>query len=62
MGGQAHRGGPTGVVTAVLDACEPLYGRFELDVNSRLDLDPTAMARTVPGPRSPQGEITAAPA
>ncbi|MFJ9683570.1 hypothetical protein ACIRP2_36875 [Streptomyces sp. NPDC101194] len=38
------------------------YGRFELDMNSRLDLDPTAMAVTVPGPRSPQGEITPAPA
>lgn len=34
------------------------YGRFELDMNSRLDLD---LAATVPGPRSPQGEPVGAP-
>lgn len=28
------------------------YGRFELDMSSRLDLDPAATAATVPGPRS----------
>jgi hypothetical protein len=38
-----------------------LYGRFELDMNSRLDLDlATAAPATVPGPRSRQG--AAAPA
>ncbi|MEV4503076.1 Tn3 family transposase [Streptomyces klenkii] len=31
------------------------YGRFELDVNSRLDPDLSIRA-TVPGPRTPQGE------
>ncbi|WP_338145719.1 Tn3 family transposase [Streptomyces scabichelini] len=36
------------------------YGRFELDMTSRLDLDLAATAATAPGPRSPQGE--AAPA
>ncbi|MEW1750658.1 Tn3 family transposase [Streptomyces angustmyceticus] len=36
------------------------YGRFELDVNSRLQLDLTAAATAVPGPRSGQDE--AAPA
>jgi hypothetical protein len=35
------------------------YGRFELDMNSRLDLD---LASTVPGPRGPQGEEAPAPA
>ncbi|OAH16388.1 Tn3 family transposase [Streptomyces jeddahensis] len=35
------------------------YGRFELDMNSRLHLDMTAAA--VPGPRSPQ-QGQAAPA
>ncbi|MFJ7062003.1 transposase [Streptomyces microflavus] len=30
------------------------YGRFELDMNSRLDLDLAATAM-VPGPRGPQG-------
>ncbi|MFE5112910.1 hypothetical protein [Streptomyces sp. NPDC056663] len=38
------------------------YGRFELDMNSRLDLDLTARAATVPGPRIPQGETAAASA
>ncbi|GGR37091.1 hypothetical protein [Streptomyces roseolus] len=32
------------------------YGRFELDMNSSLDLDLTAPARAVPAPRSPQRE------
>ncbi|MEU0595414.1 hypothetical protein [Streptomyces ardesiacus] len=36
------------------------YGRFELDMNSRLQLDLTAPARAVPGPRSPQGEAVPA--
>ncbi|MFB8139277.1 Tn3 family transposase [Streptomyces parvus] len=35
------------------------YGRFELDMNSRLDLEAVA-AVTVPGPRSPQSEASAA--
>ncbi|MFK0297386.1 Tn3 family transposase, partial [Streptomyces sp. NPDC090442] len=38
------------------------YGRFELDMNSRLDLDLTATAAAVPGPRDPQDERAAAPA
>ncbi|MEU1692508.1 hypothetical protein [Streptomyces hirsutus] len=38
------------------------YGRFELDMNSRLDLDLAARAVTVPGPRTPQGETAAASA
>ena len=37
------------------------YGRFELDMNSRLDLDLSIRA-TVPGPRTPQDETAAAPA
>ncbi|MFF2328654.1 MULTISPECIES: Tn3 family transposase [unclassified Streptomyces] len=37
------------------------YGRFELDMNSRLDLDLSIRA-TVPGPRAPQGEAAAVPA
>ncbi len=35
------------------------YGRFELDMNSRLDLDLTAPA-TVPGPRGARWEATPA--
>lgn len=38
-----------------------LYGRFELDMNSRLDLD-LSIRTTVPSPRTPQGETAAAPA
>jgi hypothetical protein len=38
-----------------------LYGRFELDMNSRLDLDLSIRA-TVPGPPTPHGEAAAAPA
>ena len=38
-----------------------LYGRFELDMNSRLDLDLSVRA-TVPGPRTGQAEAAAAPA
>ncbi|WP_331746181.1 transposase (plasmid) [Streptomyces sp. NBC_00846] len=34
------------------------YGRFELGMNSRLDLE-LAAAVTVPGPRSPQSEASA---
>lgn len=34
------------------------YGRFELDMNSRLDLDLSIRA-AVPGPRTPQGEAVA---
>ncbi|MET9387019.1 Tn3 family transposase [Streptomyces sp. NPDC002928] len=37
------------------------YGRFELDMSTRLDLDLSVRA-TVPGPRTPQGETAAAPA
>ncbi|MGW6360136.1 Tn3 family transposase [Streptomyces sp. NPDC055092] len=37
------------------------YGRFELDMNRRLDLDLSIRA-TVPGPRAPQGEAAAVPA
>ncbi|GAA2656716.1 hypothetical protein GCM10009864_23430 [Streptomyces lunalinharesii] len=36
-------------------------GRFELDMNSRLDLD-LSLRATVPGPRAPQEEAAAAPA
>ncbi|WP_423835527.1 Tn3 family transposase [Streptomyces tubbatahanensis] len=36
------------------------YGRFELDMNSRLDLDLSVRA-TVPGPRTPSGEAAVAP-
>ncbi|MYT27197.1 Tn3 family transposase, partial [Streptomyces sp. SID7760] len=36
------------------------YGRFELDMNSRLELD--LAARTVPGPRTPEGESARASA
>jgi TnpA family transposase len=32
------------------------YGRFELDMHSRLDLELTARAVTVPGPRTPESE------
>jgi hypothetical protein len=34
------------------------YGRFELDMNSRLELDLTALAATVPAPRAPEGRPT----
>jgi hypothetical protein len=37
------------------------YGRFELDMNNRLDLDLSIRA-TVPGPRTPQDETAAVPA
>ncbi|MEV6796545.1 hypothetical protein AB0M87_32215 [Streptomyces sp. NPDC051320] len=36
------------------------YGRFELDMNTRLDLDLTARA-AVPGPRITEGRPAAAP-
>lgn len=36
------------------------YGRFELDMNSRLDLD-LAVAVTVPGPRRAQDVVASAP-
>jgi hypothetical protein len=36
------------------------YGRFELDMNSRLDLDLTARAAVVPGPCTPRAEPAAA--
>ncbi|WP_175313546.1 hypothetical protein [Streptomyces lunaelactis] len=38
-----------------------IYGRFELDMNSRLDLDLSIRA-TVPGPRTPHDEAAATPA
>lgn len=37
------------------------YGRFEPDMNRRLDLDLTACAAAVPVPRTPQGEPVPAP-
>lgn len=36
------------------------YGRFEPDMNSRLDLDLTARVATVPSPRVPHGGASAA--
>lgn len=36
------------------------YGRFELDMNSRLELGLASTARAVPGPRSPQGGAASA--
>ncbi|WP_307805919.1 Tn3 family transposase [Streptomyces chrestomyceticus] len=36
------------------------YGRFELDTNSRLDLDLTARIPAVPRPRIPEGELATA--
>ncbi|WP_217687113.1 Tn3 family transposase [Streptomyces sp. CAI-85] len=36
-------------------------GRFELDMNSRLDLD-LSLRAAIPGPRTPQGEEAAGPA
>ncbi|MGW1997797.1 hypothetical protein [Embleya sp. NPDC001921] len=59
MAPEAHRGGPAALSPLFWTHVNP-YGRFELDLNSRLELDPTATAVTVPAPRSPQGE--AAPA
>ncbi|MER6017304.1 Tn3 family transposase [Streptomyces anulatus] len=44
----AHRRRPKGPVPAVLDPRKP-YGRFELDMNYRLDL---ALGAAVPGPRA----------
>ncbi|WP_390882312.1 Tn3 family transposase [Streptomyces salinarius] len=38
------------------------YGRFELDMNSRLELDLSITANVVPGPRRPESENAAAPA
>ncbi|MFD9323960.1 hypothetical protein ACFWDQ_41120 [Streptomyces sp. NPDC060053] len=40
------------------------YGRFELDMNSRLELGLTARAATLPGPgpRTPERESATAPA
>jgi hypothetical protein len=38
------------------------YGRFELDMSSRLDLDLSTRAAKVPGPRIPDGEAAEAPA
>ncbi|MER5371472.1 hypothetical protein [Streptomyces sp. NPDC002722] len=39
-----------------------VYGRFELDMNSRLDRLLTNRTTTVPGPRAPGGEAAVAPA
>jgi hypothetical protein len=58
MGRPTHGRGPAGAVPALLDTVNP-YGRFELDMNSRLDLVAVAI---VPGPRSPQEEAASAPA
>ncbi|MFF2200373.1 hypothetical protein [Streptomyces sp. NPDC058145] len=52
--------GKEGMLLRVAEAVNP-YGRFELDMNSRLDLDLSIRA-TVPGPRTPQEEAAAAPA
>ncbi|MFE7979888.1 Tn3 family transposase [Streptomyces shenzhenensis] len=38
------------------------YGRFELDMHSRLGLDLTGRSATVPGPRTREDETAAAPA
>ncbi|MET9572902.1 Tn3 family transposase [Streptomyces virginiae] len=38
------------------------YGRFELDMNSRLELDLATTAKVVPGPRRPESESATAPA
>jgi hypothetical protein len=38
------------------------YGRFELDMNSRLELDLAPTANAVPGPRRPESENATAPA
>ena len=38
------------------------YGRFELDMSSRLDPDLSLRASSVPRPRAPQKEVAAAPA
>jgi hypothetical protein len=36
------------------------YGRFELEMNSRLDLDLAARAATVPNPLTPKDEAAVA--
>ncbi|MFE2283777.1 Tn3 family transposase [Streptomyces sp. NPDC059443] len=36
------------------------YGRFELDMSSRLELDLAVRAAMVPGPRTPEGEAATA--
>ncbi|MFB9462524.1 hypothetical protein [Streptomyces cinereospinus] len=38
------------------------YGRFELDMNSRLELDLATTAKAVPGPRHPESESATDPA
>jgi hypothetical protein len=38
------------------------YGRFELDMNSRLELDLATTAKAVPGLRRPESESATAPA
>ncbi|MFJ8011009.1 Tn3 family transposase [Streptomyces sp. NPDC096339] len=38
------------------------YGRFEPDMNSRLELDLATTAKAVPGPRRPVSESATAPA
>jgi hypothetical protein len=38
------------------------YGRFDLDMTRRLNLDLVPAPATVPGPRGPQGEEARAPA
>ncbi|MBW8697948.1 hypothetical protein MBT84_00045 [Streptomyces sp. MBT84] len=37
------------------------YGRFELDMNSRPELDLTARAAMLPGPRALESESATAP-
>ncbi|MFE4588736.1 hypothetical protein [Streptomyces laurentii] len=46
-------------VRAVAEVLRGPYGRFELDLNSHLDL---AAAASVPGPRNAQGEPVTTPA
>lgn len=62
------RSGRTRVTDADRRALAPLfwthvnpYGRFELDMNSRLDLG-LSLRATVPGPRTGQAQAAAAPA
>ncbi|MEU3529672.1 Tn3 family transposase [Streptomyces sp. NPDC038707] len=60
VGRHPHRRRPAGPVPAFWTHVNP-YGRFELDMNSRLDLDLTRNT-TVPGPRTPGGETAVTPA
>lgn len=55
------------LATAPQDPCQnpcdvDKASHFELGMSSRLDLDRTTRAATVPGPSTPQGETAVAPA